>query len=40
MASSENGINGDDLRERGDPTGTAGPLYRHGSGIEKGKVPR
>ena len=26
MASSENGINGDDLRERGDPTGTAGAL--------------
>ena len=24
MASSENGINGDDLRERGNPTGTAG----------------
>lgn len=26
MASSENGINGDELRERGDPTGTAGAL--------------
>ena len=26
MASSENGINGDDLRECGDPTGTAGAL--------------
>ena len=26
MASSENGIIGDDLRERGDPTGTAGTL--------------